>query len=279
VKNFLQKIRYGARVLLSRGAGHEDTVSLPGRDIILRHGGEGPPLVYLHSALAEGALWLPYMQNWTKHFHVYVPLHPGFGTSGGFDRIDTIDDMAFHYAELFDALGLEEFILVGHSLGGWIATEYAIRWPERVKKLILSGAPGLYVEGHPLPDLFRLTQQRDALRRLLFHDPTGPMASLVIQEKPDEKAMLLAYQAMTVLARLVWRRPYDPKLADRLYRVTCPTLLVWGASDRLVPPAYGEAYHRAIAQSQYVTIPNCGHLPMFECESEYMNHVVQFAQS
>jgi pimeloyl-ACP methyl ester carboxylesterase len=279
VKNFLQKIRYGARVLLSRGGGQEETVSLPGRDIVLRHGGDGSPLVYLHSALGEGAMWLPYMQNWTKHFHVYVPLHPGFGMSGGFDRIDDIEDMAFHYAELFDALGLDEFILVGHSLGGWIATEYAIRWPERVKKLIVSGAPGLYVEGQPLPDLFRLTQQRDAMRRLIFHDPDGPIATLVMQDKPDEKAMLLGYQAMTVLARMVWRRPYDPKLAERLYRITCPTLLIWGAGDRLVPPAYGEAYQRSIAGSQFVTIPDCGHLPMFEQEARYVEQVVHFARS
>ena len=56
--------------------------------------------------------------------------------------------------------------------------------------------------------------------------------------------MLAAYQAMTVLARLMWERPYDPKLASRLHRIQCPTLLLWGDHDRLVPPAYGEAYKK-----------------------------------
>ena len=84
-----------------------------------------------------------------------MPTHPGFGKSGGFDQIDTIEDMAFHYVELFDALGLGEVILGGVSLGGWIAAEFAVRWPERVKKLWISDAPGLWVDEEPLPDLFR----------------------------------------------------------------------------------------------------------------------------
>src|SRR5436853_1895221 len=121
MKKFLKKLQYGARVVLSRGGGQEETVALPGREVIVRRGGDGPPLVYLHSALGEGALWLPFMAKWAKTHNVFVPLHPGFGQSGGFERIDTIDDMAFHYVELFDALGLDEFILGGHSLGGWIA--------------------------------------------------------------------------------------------------------------------------------------------------------------
>lgn len=276
MKDFLKKIRFGARVLLARGGGQEETVSLPGRDIILRHGGEGPPLVYLHSTLGEGAMWLPFMQGLSKQHHLYVPLHPGFGKSGGFDRIADIADMAFHYIELFDALGLDEVCLVGHSLGGYIATEFAVRWPERVKKLVVSGAPGLWLEDPPLPDLFTVTQNRDKMKELLFHDPRGPIASMIIRGEPDEEQVIFGYQAMTVLARMVWQRPYDPRLAERLYRVTCPTLLLWGDDDRLVPPAYGEAYKKHLPQAEWVLIPNCGHMPMFECEADYVKRVLDF---
>ena len=155
--------------------------------------------------------------------------------------------MAFHYVELFDALGLDEVILGGVSLGGWIAAEFAVRWPERVKKLWLSGSPGLWVDEEPLPDLFREMTDKDAIRRRLFHDPDGHMAQLVIPDDADEEQMLFVYQAMTVLARLMWERPYDPKLASRLHRIQCPTLLLWGDHDRLVPPAYGEAYKKHLA--------------------------------
>jgi pimeloyl-ACP methyl ester carboxylesterase len=276
MRNLVKKLAFGARVLLSRGNGQQETIALPGRNVALRHHGEGPTFVYLHSAMGEAAMWLPFMQTWSKRFHVYVPQHPGFGASTGFDRVDAIEDMAFAYAELFDALGLEEFVLVGHSLGGWIAAEYAIRWPERVTKLVISGAPGLWVDDHPPADLFRLVQDRDAMRSLLFHDPAGPMASLVMKENPTEQELLFGYQAMTVLARLVWHRPYDPKLAERLYRIACPTLVLWGADDKLVPMAHGEAYHRLVPGSTFAAIAECGHLPMFEREAEYVAKILEF---
>lgn len=273
----LKKLKYGVRVLLA-GRGEPETIDVAGRPTVVLSGGDGLPFVYLHSTLGESFRWLPFLQTWAKKFRVLVPTHPGFGKSGGFDQIGSIEDVAFHYVELLDALGLDEVILGGVSLGGWIAAEFAVRWPERVKKLWLADAPGLWVEGVPLFDLFRVMQDRDKLREVLFHDPKGHMASLVLKDDPDEEALMTGYQSLTVLARLVWERPYDPKLAARLRRVRCPTLLVWGANDRLVPPAYGEEYKKHIAGAELRLIANCGHLPMFEREAEFVNLVTAFAQ-
>jgi pimeloyl-ACP methyl ester carboxylesterase len=270
-----KKLKYAARVLLSRG-GQPETIDVAGRPTVLRHAGEGTPFVYLHSTLGESAMWLPFFQTWAKQFHVLAPLHPGFGQSGGFDQIDTVEDMAFHYVEMLDALGLGEVVLGGVSLGGWIAAEFAVRWPERVKRLWIADAPGLWVDEAPLGDLFRVMQNRERLRELLFHEPKGAMAQMVLRDDPDEEKMLFGYQALTVLARLVWERPYDPKLAARLRRVQCPTLLLWGANDRLVPPAHAEAYRRHLPQAEVRLIPNCGHLPMFECEAEFVEAVARF---
>ncbi len=272
----LKQLKYGARVWLSRGGGTTEMLDVRGRPTALLYGGEGTPFVYLHSTLGESELWLPFYQAWAKRFRVLVPTHPGFGKSGGFDQIDTIEDMAFHYVELFDQLGLDQVILGGVSLGGWIAAEFAVRWPERVKKLWLADAPGLWVEDQPLGDLFRVMHDRDRLRQLLFHDPESYMSRLILQEEPDEEKLLAGYQNMTVLARLVWERPYDPKLATRLHRVLCPTLLVWGAQDRLVPPAYGEAYRKYLPKAEWKLIPSCGHLPMFECEKEFVEMIERF---
>jgi pimeloyl-ACP methyl ester carboxylesterase len=274
----LRKLKYGARVLLSKGGGQHEAIDVNGRSTVLMHAGEGTPFVYLHSTLGETALWLPFYQTWSKRFRVLVPTHPGFGQSGGFDEIDTIEDMAFHYVELFDALGLDEVCLGGVSLGGWIAAEFACRWPERVRKLWIADAPGLWVPEQPLGDLFRVVRERDQLRKLLFHDPTSAMATLVIRDHPDEANMMAAYQSLTVLARLTWERPYNPKLAKRLHRVRCPTLLLWGADDRLVPPAYGEAYHKLIAGSHLRVIPECGHLPMFEREAVFVQTIADFCE-
>jgi pimeloyl-ACP methyl ester carboxylesterase len=275
----LKKLKYGVRVMLSKGGGHPETVDVHGRPTVLMHNGEGTPFIYLHSTLGEAAMWLPFYQTWSKRFRVLVPTHPGFGQSGGFDDISVIEDMAFHYVELFDTLGLDEVCIGGVSLGGWIAAEFACRWPERVKKLWIADAPGLPVPQQPLGDLFRVMRDRDKLRKLLFHDPTSAIATLVIRDNPDEESMMAAYQSLTVLARLTWERPYNPKLANRLHRVRCPTLLLWGAQDKLVPPAYGEAYHRHIAGSQLKLLPQCGHLPMFEREAEFVQIIADFCES
>lgn len=274
--NVFRKLQYAARVLLSRKGGEPETIEVAGRPTVIMHGGDGPPFVYLHSTLGESFRWFPFHDLWANQFTVYAPLHPGFGQSGGFDAIDNIEDMAFAYVELFDALGLEEVILGGVSLGGWIAAEFAVRWPERVKKLWISAAPGMWLDDQPLPDLFRNLENRDRMRSLLFHDPQGYMAKLVIQDKPDVEKMIAAYQGLSVLARLMWERPYSPKLPSRLYRVQFPTLLLWGANDTLVPPAYGEAYHKLLPHARWQTIPDCGHLLMFEKEAEFVEALRTF---
>jgi len=275
----LKKLKYGARVLLSKGGGTPETIDVGGRSTVIMHGGEGPPFVYLHSTLGESFMWLPFYQTWAKQFRVLVPTHPGFGASGGFDQIDTIEDMAFHYVELFDLLGLGVVILGGVSLGGWIAAEVACRWPERVKKLWISGAPGLWVDEEPLPDLFRHMTNLQKLRELCFSDPDGYMAKLVLSENADDAQRLSVYQSMTVLARLVWERPYNPKLAARLHRVQCPTLLLWGEHDRLVPPRYGDAYRQHLPHAEMKRIKDCGHLAMFEKEAEFVHEVTSFCQA
>ncbi len=272
----LKKLKYGARVLLSRSSGQSETIDVAGHPTVVRQDGDGTPFVYLHSTLDESFMWFPFYQTWAKRFRVLVPTHPGFGQSGGFDDIDTIEDMAFHYVELFDTLGLDQVILGGVSLGGWIAAEFAVRWPERVKALWLCSAPGLWVEGVMHGDLFRAMNDRDQLRALLFHDPDSYIARMVIKENPEVEQMLAAYQSLTVLARLVWERPYDPKLAARLHRVSCPTLLLWGENDKLVPPAYGEEYKKHLPNAEMKLIPNCGHLPMFEREGEFVEAVASF---
>jgi pimeloyl-ACP methyl ester carboxylesterase len=280
--DLLKKLQYGARVFLSRGGGEPETIDISGRPTVIMQGGKGPPLVYLHSSVGEAFMWFPFYQTLAKEFQVFVPTHPGFGKSGGFDQIDDIHDMVFHYVELFDTLGLGEIILGGVSLGGWIAAEFASLWPERVKKLWIADAPGLWVDEEPLPDLFRYMQDRTKIRELLFHDPKGHMATMLVQDNPDEERMMSAYQNMTVLARLVWERPYNPRLPRRLKRLErtkCPVLLLWGEQDKLVPPSYGRAYHKCIPWAEMKLIPNCGHLPMFEREAEFVDALSKFCRT
>ncbi len=106
-----------------------------------------------------------------------------------------------------------------------------------------------------MPDLFRYLTEPDKLREMLFHDPHGYMAKLIISPDADDAQKLDAYQSMTALARLVWERPYSPKLPARLHRVKCPTLLLWGENDRLVPPSYGDAYRQYLPHAEMKAHP------------------------
>ena len=87
------------------------------------------------------------------------------------------------------------------------------------------------------------------------------------------------YRENVSLALLMWNPNYDPKLERRLARITCPTLIIWGTNDRLVPPVYGDAWHRLIAGSQLVSLPGVGHMPMFEQPEAWMQQVAAFLQA
>lgn len=278
----LEKIKqfvYGARYLLAR-RGKKTFVELPGRRIQLWRGGEGPTFVYLHSALGE-TTWLPFLDAWAKTFHVLAPAHPGFAESTGIELIDTIDDLALHYLELFDLLGLDKVYLGGVSLGGWIAVEFALRWPERVQRLWLADAPGLWSDQEPYADLFRYVHDPTKLRDLLFHEPNSATATMIIRDLKhvNEETFIAAFRALRTLARLTWERPYNPKLAQRLYRIRCPVLIIWGENDRLIPPVYAQLYCKHLPNARVEILSQCGHLPMFEQEAAFVRLVHDFCCS
>ena len=132
----------------------EEMLNVRGVKIQMLKGGSGDPLLYLHSAGGE-MVWLPFFEQLSQKYTVYLPAHPGFSKSEGLDRIDTMEDLVFHYTDLMDQLGLTQPYVAGLSLGGWLAAELAIRYPTRIRKLALLNAVGLRVPGAPIADFFR----------------------------------------------------------------------------------------------------------------------------
>jgi pimeloyl-ACP methyl ester carboxylesterase len=280
----LKLLQYGAKVKL-HAADKMRMINSAGRQIQLLRAGRGEPLVYLHSALGE-TLWLPFHQQLSERFEVFAPAHPGFAQSSGYDEIDGIEDVIFHYLDLFATLNLERFHLVGASLGGWIAAEFAVRYPERIRRLVLVDAAGLWLDESPIPDFFTRLQEPAEMRKLLLNAPDSFVGDLLFPVEPegpgkmDEERLEAALKAMQATARLGWNPfMHNPKLRGRLRRITCPTLLLWGEQDRLVSPAYAQAFHAAIPNSELKLIPNCGHLPMFEQEDDFVSAVASFLQA
>jgi pimeloyl-ACP methyl ester carboxylesterase len=252
----------------------EEMLDVRGVKIQMLKGGSGDPLLYLHSAGGE-IVWLPFFEQLSQKYTVYLPAHPGFSKSEGLDRIDTMEDLVFHYTDLMDQLGLTQPYVAGLSLGGWLAAELATRYPNRMHKLALINAVGLRVPGAPIADLFAATPAE--LRNLVFHDPNSDPAKTFVPDVPSPEVLEDTMKAREATARIGWN-PYlcNPKLRGRLYRITVPTLIVWGESDRLVPLAHGKAYQEGIAGAKLVVLEKCGHAPPFEKPEETVKILTEF---
>lgn len=273
----LKKLQYGLKVKWYEAtANHTRMIDLNGRRVQIMEGGEGEPLLYLHSAYGEN-LWLPFHQELARKFRVIAPAHPGFAQTEGFEDIDSMEDMIFHYVDLLDHLGQNRIDIAGVSLGGWIAAELATRYPDRVKRLALATPAGLWLMDHPMTDMFALLRRPEKLRRVLFHNPDSPLAQLLVPAEPTEEQMAEAYKAMTATARLAWNPPgHNPKLAGRLRRIKSPTLIIWGDDDKLIPTAYAEEWARHIKNARVHLIKDCGHMVMFEGEDDFVGVLKEF---
>ena len=251
----------------------EERIELRGKRTQVLVGGSGPPLLYLHSAGGEVA-WLPFFDALAEHFEVFVPAHPGFAYSEGLDQIDSMEDLVFHYTDLIDQLEIPAPALVGLSLGAWLAAEFATRYTERIRSLVLIAPVGIRP---PVEDLFSASPSET--RALVFSDPDSPLAHGFIPDDPDDETLDLALKAREATARLGWN-PYlhNRKLEGRLYRVRVPTLIVAAGADRLVPEAHCELYRAAIADATLTRIEGAGHALPFERPEECAKGVIEFLQ-
>ena len=160
------------------------------------------------------------------------------------------------------------------SFGGWISAEWAIRYSDRLKTLILIDALGLRLEKAPAADVLSL--DGPGLRQALFADPNSPLAMETLPDTPKADAIVSTILGRRTLARFAWQFPDDPRLLRYLYRARLPALVLWGKRDDYVPVAHGEAFHEGIVNSEFTAIPNVGHLPHLEVPEECAKLMLAF---
>ena len=252
----------------------EEFIEVGGAKLHLLKGGSGSPLLYLHSI--EGNLgWLPWMDCVAESATVYAPTHPGFGASERPELLESVSDMARFYLWMIQELELKDVSLVGHFLGGWIAAEMATMSPGVIRSLTLVDAAGVRPEVGEIADIFLLGEEETT--RLAFHDAASVPGYADIFERelsPEEHEMRVRGREMTT--RLCWKPyMYDRSLVWLLERVNVPTLVVWGAEDRIIPVDSGRRISEAIPGSRLEIIPECGHLPHVEKPDEFSRMVLE----
>jgi pimeloyl-ACP methyl ester carboxylesterase len=211
-----------------------DVVDVQGLPVAYRRKGAGPATLFLHGAGAT-RMWLPFYERLSEAVDLVAPEHPGFGDTPMPDWLDGFDDVVLHYRALFDALGLDRVHLIGFSLGGWIAADLAIFYPDRFKSLTLITPAGLRLPEAPMTDFMRMPPE--AIPGLLFNDAWQDYLEF-LPDPHDLDAAIRGYGEASTFAKLAWNPRYDYKLERRLPNVQLPALVIEPDEDRLVPNAH-----------------------------------------
>ena len=238
--------------------------------------GTGEPLLFLHGA--GGLLGVdPFLDDLAHNYKVIAPHLPGFGESTGGEHIEDVFDAVLFYHQLLDELGILSAHVVGHSMGGMLAAEFAAMDVHRVKKLVLVTPAGFWLDANPIPDFFAM--ELPELADHIFHDPKSPIAQMFTTIPDDMKLLEDMYvervKRMTQASKFLWPLP-DRGLKKRAWRIAAPTLVMMGESDKLIPPIYANEFTSRIKNSRSVTIKQAGHMPMYEQQEVFVKTVRDF---
>jgi pimeloyl-ACP methyl ester carboxylesterase len=237
-------------------------------------GGSGDPLLFLHGV--AGLEWTPFLEKLSAKHTVIAPRTPGFGESTGTESLHDIHDIVYFYLDLLDELGLDNLPLIGHSLGGMFAAELAAVQPDRFTSVALVSPFGLWDDANPFDDLFAISLEE--LAAAMYADAssdeavaiaTAPQAKMTEVDPVTEEGQATIYylveraKSMSTTAKYLWPIP-NRGLSKRLHRVTQPSLVIWGESDGIIPPAYAEQFASKIPNSIVNIVPNAAHMVIDE---------------
>ena len=255
----------------------ERTVRVNGQPCRVWELGRGEPLGFLagYGGLTQ---WPPVLSLLAERRRVIVPSLPGFPGALGHDLLDTHLDWLLATFDLLEQAGLAGADLVGVSVGGALAADVAACWPGFVRRLVLLSPLGLFDPALPTLDVSGVAAR--ALPETLCVRPQAYLS----QATPPPGADALEWQivqtrAMEAASRLLWPLG-DTRLARRLGRIQAPTLIVWGAADRVVPPQYAQRFAQGIGgRTRVIIIPNAGHLAGLDEPELVARAVLRFVEA
>jgi pimeloyl-ACP methyl ester carboxylesterase len=239
---------------------HHTLQLAPDLAVPIAEAGEGRPVLVLHGGGGPGSV-APLVSGIARRARVIAPTHPGWDGTEMPAWLHTVSQLADAYLQLLAAEHLSEVLVVGSSIGGWLAADMATRDGEhRISALVLIDAAGIEVPGEPVRDFFALDAR--GVAEYAYHDGSRfyvDPATLPPEQVARQRGNLAALRILAGDPSM-----HEPGLLRRLSEIRVPTLVMWGASDRIITPAYGRAYAQAIPGARYVVIPEAGHLPYLE---------------
>jgi pimeloyl-ACP methyl ester carboxylesterase len=240
--------------------------------------GSGAPLVFLHGAagLFETN---PFVDMLAERYRVLAPELPGYGESTGEELLEDMLDFTLHGWDVVDVLGVDRPLLVGHSMGGMIAAEMACICPERPAKLVLASAAGLWMDEHPIPDIFSMLPFE--IGAVLFHDASA--ATMLLGGAAFDWNDPLALTEFLIgnsrrlgtAGKILFPIP-NRRLSKRLYRLRAETLVVWGDSDKLMVPAYADRWKELVPHAEVVRLAGAGHMLPYEQPEAFVQAIEKF---
>ena len=253
------------------------STTVAGARIELIRCGKGRPILFLHPHIGlEQAQ--PFIKLLAADAEVLAPSHPGYGESERPKGVTSIDDIAYLYLEMLSDLDLHDVMLVGSSLGAWIALEMAVKSPERICRMVLVGPVGVKFSARDkldIADLYAIPDKKFV--ELAYHDPKLAIRDYAAM---SEEQLIVVARNSESTARYAWSPyMYDPRLRHLLYRLHVPTLILWGASDQFAPLANGQNYVEAIEGAKFMEIANAGHFPHIEQPEATAAAISAFIQS
>lgn len=238
--------------------------------VVYSEGGNGEPVLLLHGFGASADSWNRFAKPLTKRYHVIAPDQPGWGAS------TRLESASYGYPaqiermhQFLSALGLQRVHLVGHSMGGFIASAYAARYPDEVITLGLIAPHGMV---EPVAsELFRDVAKGDNWLVATSHPEFDRLLNYVFAKRPYAPKAVLRYLADHAIrnsgksARIFAEmQTNDPPLVARLPNITAPALIIWGDQDRVLHVSCADLFCKGIKKSEVMIIPGSGHMPLVE---------------
>jgi pimeloyl-ACP methyl ester carboxylesterase len=271
---------------------HQRWTRIDGRAVNYVELGSGPPILFIHGLSGRWQNWLENVLEFARDHRVVAVDLPGFGESEMPEDKISISGYGVFVDRFMDAIGMDAATVVGNSMGGFIGMECAIKFPHRVERLVLVSAAGLSTQNHRHEPVLKAMYAGEAVAQWVTARAVGRSRELAGRPRGRKAIMwFVTPHAERLAPELVIEQALgagkpgflpaldalsDYPIEERLDDVKCPTLIVWGKKDLLVPVKDAYRFDELIPDSRLIVYEDVGHVAMLEVPERFNPDVRSF---